>query len=84
MHDTLANTFKHRQNRDGSHDSICCTCFLTVASTRQESVLCHFEHRHACDPVQLYEVTEYSRRVFSDIQRNNSAANPLMSIARSA
>jgi hypothetical protein len=81
---TLGNTFQHRHNRNGSYDSICCTCYLTVATARQEFGLHHYERTHSCDPIQLCEVTEYSRRVFKDLQRITSAANSLMSIAHGA
>jgi len=31
--------FPHRHNRDGSHDSICISCYATVASVRNEADL---------------------------------------------
>ena len=82
MPDTHGNTFKHRHNRNGSYDSICCTCYLTVASASGKSELHQWEHVHSCDSIQLFEVTEHSRRVYQDLQRITLAANALMSIAR--
>jgi hypothetical protein len=45
--------FPHRHNGDGSHDSICAKCFLTVASDKDEAELVQFERDHVCDPVLL-------------------------------
>jgi len=84
MPDMHANAFQHRHNRDRSYDSICCTCYLTVATATQESSLTDYEHLHACDPIQLFEVTEYARRILKDLQRITSAANALMSVAHKA
>ena len=84
MPGTHGNTFQHRHNRNGSYDSICCTCYLTVACASRESELRLYEHGHTCDPIQLCEVTEYSRRALKDLQRIKSAAIALMSIARGA
>jgi hypothetical protein len=81
MPDPHVNTFRHRQNRNGSYDSICGACYLTVASASRESELHQWEHVHSCDSIQLFEVTEYSRRVYKDLQRIALAANVLMSIA---
>jgi hypothetical protein len=42
--------FPHRQNRDGSFDSICTICFATVATVIGESELARHEEAHICDP----------------------------------
>jgi hypothetical protein len=42
-------TFKRRQNRDGSWDSICTKCFLTVRSTLREDELTEHEQSHNCE-----------------------------------
>jgi hypothetical protein len=42
--------FAHRKNPDGSIDSICTTCFQTVASEDSEGKLIAHEERHSCDP----------------------------------
>lgn len=42
--------YPHRRNEDGSHDSICTVCFVTVASARDESELAGHEHLHVCNP----------------------------------
>jgi hypothetical protein len=46
--------FPHRHNNDGTYDSICDTCFVTVARVKLEADLAAFEARHVCDPVNLY------------------------------
>ena len=40
--------FKHRHNRDGSWDSICMKCFLTVETAMQEEDLAGAERSHDC------------------------------------
>jgi hypothetical protein len=41
-------SFPHRHNRDGSWDSICPNCHLTIAKSETESDLHAFEQRHDC------------------------------------
>jgi hypothetical protein len=45
--------FRLRQNWDGTLDSICLKCFLTVAHGRDESARALLEHCHVCDPLHL-------------------------------
>ena len=45
--------FAHRQNRDGTFDSICRGCFLTIATSQSEVDLGGFERGHFCDPWDL-------------------------------
>lgn len=40
--------FPHRQNADGSYDSICPNCCLTIASARVEGDLKALEQAHVC------------------------------------
>jgi hypothetical protein len=53
----MANTsapFAHRINRDGTIDSICKTCFVTVCGQcESESVCAENEAKHDCDPWKL-------------------------------
>src|SRR5579862_313619 len=44
--------FTHRFNADGTVDSICHGCFMTVATARREGDLHAVEQNHACDPNQ--------------------------------
>ena len=41
--------FPHRHNIDGSFDSICPVCFLTVATMQAENDLTAAEQRHKCE-----------------------------------
>ena len=41
--------FSHRENRDGTIDSICPKCFATIATSSLESELEQKEHEHHCD-----------------------------------
>lgn len=42
-------TFRHRPNRNGSHDSICLTCFKTVLTKEIEEELVAGEETHLCE-----------------------------------
>ena len=46
---TTVDSFAHRRNRDASIDSICRTCYRTIASADSEAKLIHFEENHSCD-----------------------------------
>jgi hypothetical protein len=48
-----ANGFPQRQNRDGSYDSICPRCFLTVAKGLSPRELDVEERIHICSPIDL-------------------------------
>lgn len=50
--------FPHRHNANGTHDSICLRCFVTVATVRDESELAVHESAHACDPVVVYRFSQ--------------------------
>jgi hypothetical protein len=45
--------FAHRTNRDGTIDSICKTCFVTVGTALEAPPLRDIEDRHTCDPWKL-------------------------------
>jgi hypothetical protein len=51
-------SFAHRLNGNGTHDSICTSCFVTVANLRDESELAPHERNHICDPVLFYQARE--------------------------
>ena len=48
--------YPHRHNTDGSYDSICSMCLLTVASVKTEHELALCERTHVCDPIRLYQL----------------------------
>jgi hypothetical protein len=45
--------YPHRQNRDGSFDSICLKCLATVARARVVTELKSYEKVHICDEAFL-------------------------------
>jgi hypothetical protein len=50
---TLPPRYPHRQNRDGSFDSICLKCLLTIATARNEADLAKYDKNHICIPSVL-------------------------------
>ena len=44
----MATEFAHRQNADGTFDSICLSCDRTVASAQSEAELSKGEKEHSC------------------------------------
>ena len=53
MSQTYTLQFLHRLNEDGTIDSICRECFLTVATAFSRSDLEREEHNHRCEPSLL-------------------------------
>lgn len=49
MQTSVAPTFRHRENPDGSWDSICMRCYLTAAHSYSEEPLGPVEANHHCD-----------------------------------
>lgn len=45
--------FAHRHNQDGTFDSICKTCFMTIMTAGLEADLQIGEKEHVCDPLQV-------------------------------
>lgn len=45
--------FMRRTNTNGTMDSICCKCFVTVATVSREFELDRAERTHRCDPMLL-------------------------------
>lgn len=47
--------FPHRRNRDGSYDSICPACYITIARSKHEAGLAAHEQAHICHSAFLAE-----------------------------
>ena len=47
--------YPHRLNRDGSFDSICLICFMTVSTSKIESELDKSDANHICESSFLAE-----------------------------
>jgi hypothetical protein len=72
-------SFVHRFNQNGTHDSICRGCFVTVASLGDEAELVRHERDHLCGPMPLNQVREdpslasWLREIsFSTMHRNRA------------
>lgn len=50
--------FPHRFNADGSFDSVCTLCHMTVATAKIEAELSKHERVHVCNAIRMYEVAE--------------------------
>jgi hypothetical protein len=57
MHAPVRLIFPHRLNEDGSYDSICTACFVTVGTDFDEAQLRRSEAAHLCNPLQLQWVS---------------------------
>jgi hypothetical protein len=61
--------FAHRNNPDGTCDTICSRCFQTVATVRDEAEFPKIESQHVCDP----DILERFER--SNLQRHKLGMN---------
>lgn len=61
------NHYAHRRNYDGTLDSVCKLCYLTVARAYRETDLSHLEVRHICQPVERRRSTRIAHRVFDNV-----------------
>jgi hypothetical protein len=65
-----ATTFyPHRINRDGTFDSICLTCFLTVAHAQTEAELLAYDREHVCEYWTVSQLT-LNRRMIEKMKQN--------------
>jgi len=53
--------FSHRMNKDGTTDSICPRCFVTIGRFTWEADLDRMEAAHSCDPVRLASFSQHRR-----------------------
>lgn len=61
MNQTYTIKFIHRINEDGSIDSICRDCFVTIATGRSRSDLELQERQHACEPMTIQRYEGYKK-----------------------
>jgi hypothetical protein len=50
----LEPSFRHRENLDGSWDSICLRCYATAAHSYGEGLLAEAEQGHCCDEARWF------------------------------
>ena len=53
--------FPHRMNKDGTIDSVCPRCFVTVGRSTWEAELDRMEAAHTCDAARLASFTHHRR-----------------------
>jgi hypothetical protein len=53
MYSAIRIIFPHKHNEDRTFDSICPTCFATVATDESEAKLRLYELAHVCNPLQV-------------------------------
>jgi hypothetical protein len=63
--------FHRRINRDGSQDSICTTCFATVARASTSGELAAYDERHICDAGVLFDQASFSLRLKAETRRKS-------------
>jgi len=63
METAQLNYFPHRRNWDGTFDSICPSCFATIATTETEAELAMAEDKHVCDRYYGWDEEPYGRQV---------------------
>jgi hypothetical protein len=68
--------YVHRINADGTIDSICRKCFITIASSQWEAELLRSESAHRCDSLRL-EYLNNSRNRASERDRSESRERSL-------
>jgi hypothetical protein len=59
-------SFPHRQNPDGSFDSICLRCFATVATAMDVGKLRSYDKLHVCDPASIAHRRESEKLAAAD------------------
>ena len=69
--------FVKRRNRDSSIDSICTSCFQTIASAACEEELAIHEKNHTCDPYG-----DFSLLYFNADRRTSEVRDPRANIER--
>lgn len=57
MNRQSSQSYVHRPNKDGTYDSICTQCYVTVATTRNETELDMHESSHICIADWPYQVS---------------------------
>lgn len=59
-------TFRHRHNPDGTWDSICVKCYLTVETTMLEEDLVGAERSHDCAELLAFKASRQSLQPISN------------------
>ncbi len=63
--------YSRTQNENGSYNTRCLHCFMTVASAVEtEEELASLEHRHICPEMVLADLLEREKSIQSNVQPN--------------
>ena len=68
-----SSQYAHRLNHDGTLDSVCKLCYLTVARAFREIDLAQLEMRHVCQPVERRRATRVVHQVFDPAKRQSGS-----------
>jgi hypothetical protein len=60
---TLPLGFAHRINEDGTFDSICCGCFMTIANEATLVELKKAENEHDCEMLMRQRLSHSTQRI---------------------
>ena len=71
MNSGESDEFVHRQNQDGTFDSICLSCYLTVSSAPNESALVDDEAKHSCTTGIAHTTVSQDESDFNTSGRNS-------------
>jgi hypothetical protein len=66
--------FPHRFNVNGSFDSICTLCHMTVATAKIEAELSQHERVHVCNAIRMFQVAEDSLTIRQQLTNPPAAA----------
>jgi hypothetical protein len=69
------NRFAYGLNGDGTYDSICPYCYMTVANVKTESELAPPEGQHICDPARFHQNRRALDTWLSEISSSRRSAN---------
>jgi hypothetical protein len=69
MAQSAALAFAHRDNSNGTTDSICRTCLATVANAFWEADLESAERNHECDSLRVAQIRTFREKPMTAKQR---------------
>ena len=74
---SLDPDFVRRSNPNGTTDSICKSCFLTVATAMWEADLDSAERQHTCDPFRLSSLKKSVQRATGGTTESDKLRGPV-------
>jgi len=78
----MAIEYPHRANKDGTIDSICPLCYVTLGTSHFEADLERMEVKHICNPARLHYLEERKGQMRAAIEpRKPPHSEPAHAIA---